>query len=60
MHVDRKSVPRNPVGEISCAPCGELNKFVAAVRSGGAIFMVNFIARGKMSNHMILSSQCSK
>jgi len=27
IHVDRKSVPRNLMGEISCAPCGEPNKF---------------------------------
>lgn len=46
MHVDRKSVPRNPVGEISCAPCGEPNKFVTG--DEGAVFTINFIASVQM------------
>lgn len=50
MHVDQKSVPWNPMGEISCAPCGESNKFVMVGRYGSAIFTINFIGSVKMND----------
>lgn len=46
MHVDRKSVLRNPVGEISRALRGEPNKFVYNERQGrDSVFAIYFIVR---------------
>lgn len=46
MHVDRKSVLRNPVGEISCAPWWRAEQ-ICDGGTGDEVFTINFITRFK-------------